>query len=76
MIIAVKIARAANITFKSKLKSIEIIGNNNQQKRCPRKTPITLSLKQNDWAFLRFSYFRLFRDFRGQIFLISDNVYY
>jgi hypothetical protein len=32
---------------------IDIIGNNNQQKRCPRKTPITLSLKQKDWAFLR-----------------------
>ncbi len=28
----------------------DISGNKNQPKRCPRKTPITLSLKQNDWA--------------------------
>jgi len=26
--------------------------------------------------FFDYSYFRLFRDFRGQISLISDNVYY
>jgi hypothetical protein len=52
-----------------------IIGNKNQQKRCPRKTPITLKLEQKDWAFLRFFLFRPFRDFRGQISLISDNGY-
>ncbi len=53
----------------------KIIGNKNQQTRGPRKTPITLKLKQKDWTLS--SIIPIFARFAGKYFLfpIMSNKY-